>query len=195
MRKLSVLVIHNQYQQPGGEDVVVQAEVELLRRAGIAFLQFTQNNATLANCTPLEKAALFVTTTWNRKAYSTIRDLIAKERPDVVHCHNLLPQVSPAAYYACQSTGVPVVQTLHNYRLFCPAGTFFHNGRICDDCTRSLAYAVKQGCYRSSRLQTATVAMMLAFHRLRETWTSLRRCLYRPDSIQSQLLRRPWPTR
>jgi glycosyltransferase involved in cell wall biosynthesis len=172
MRKLSVLVIHNQYQQPGGEDVVVRAEVDLLRRAGHRVLQFTQNNATLANCTPLEKAALFVTTTWNRTAYSKIRALLEKERPDIVHCHNLLPQVSPAAYYACKSAGVPVVQTLHNYRLFCPAGTFFHHGQVCLDCTRSLACAVKQGCYRGSRLQSATVAMMLAFHRLRNTWTS-----------------------
>jgi glycosyltransferase involved in cell wall biosynthesis len=171
MRKFSVLVIHNQYQQPGGEDVVVQAEVDLLRRNGHRVLQFTQNNATLANCTPLEKAALFVTTTWNRNAYSTIRSLIEKERPDIVHCHNLLPQISPAAYYACKSAAVPVVQTLHNYRMFCPAGTFFRNGRVCEDCTRSLACAVKQGCYRNSRLQTATVAMMLAFHRHRETWT------------------------
>src|ERR1700690_3202454 len=105
VRKLSVLVIHNQYQQPGGEDVVVRAEVDLVRGAGHRVLQFTPNNATLANCSPLEKAALFVTTTWNRTAYSTIRALIEKERPDIVHCHNLLPQVSPAAYYACQSAG------------------------------------------------------------------------------------------
>jgi glycosyltransferase involved in cell wall biosynthesis len=172
MRKLSVLVIHNQYQQPGGEDVAVRAEVDLLQRAGHRVLRFTPNNATLANCSPLEKAALFVTTTWSRTAYSTIRTLIEKERPDIVHCHNLLPQVSPAAYYACRSAGVPVVQTLHNYRLFCPAGTFFRNGQVCQDCTRSLAHAVTRGCYRSSRLATATVAMMLEFHRLRKTWTS-----------------------
>ncbi len=171
MRKLSVLVIHNHYQRPGGEDVVVQAEIDLLRRAGHRVLQFTQDNAILANCTPLRKAALFLTTTWNRTAYSKIRHLIDKERPDIAHCHNLLPQISPAAYYACKAAGVPVVQTLHNYRWFCPAGTFFHNGRICEDCTRSLVYAVKQGCYRGSRLQTATVAMMLAFHGHRETWT------------------------
>ena len=172
MRKLSVLVIHNQYQQPGGEDVVVQAEVDLLRRAGHRVLQFTQNNATLANFSPLEKAALSVTTTWNPAAYSTIRALLEKERPDIVHCHNLLPQVSPAAYYACRSAGVPVVQTLHNYRLFCPSGTMFRNGQICQDCTRSLACAVKRGCYRNSRLETATVALMLKFHRVRETWAS-----------------------
>ncbi len=172
MRKFSVLVIHNQYQQPGGEDVVVQAEVDLLRQNGHRVQQFTPNNAALLNYTSIEKAALFVSTTWNRKAYSTIRDLVVKERPDVVHCHNLLPQVSPAAYYACHSTGVPVVQTLHNYRLLCPAGTLFRNGRICDDCTRNLGSSAKHGCYRGSRLQTATVAMMLEFHRLRRTWTT-----------------------
>ncbi len=172
MRKLSVLVIHNQYQQPGGEDVVVQAEMDLLRRAGHRVLQFTQNNATLANFSSLEKAALSVTTTWNPAAYSTIRALLENERPDIVHCHNLLPQVSPAAYYACQSAGVPVVQTLHNYRLFCPSGTLFRNGQVCKDCTRSLTYAVKRGCYRNSRLETAAVALMLKFHRIRETWIS-----------------------
>ena len=139
MRKLSVLVIHNQYQQPGGEDVAVQAEVDLLRRAGHRVLQFTQNNAVLANYTPLQKAALLFTTTWNRTAYLKIRGLIDNERPDIVHCHNLLPQVSPAAYYAGKSAGVPVVQTLHNYRLFCPAGTLFHGGRICQDCIRNLS--------------------------------------------------------
>ncbi len=171
MRKLSVLVIHNQYQQPGGEDVAVQAEIDLLRGAGHRVLQFTQNNAVLANYTPLQKAALLFTTTWNRTAYLKIRGLIDNERPDIVHCHNLLPQVSPAAYYAGKSAGVPVVQTLHNYRLFCPAGTLFHDGRICQDRIRNLSYSVKQGCYRNSRSQSATVAMMLAFHRYRETWT------------------------
>jgi glycosyltransferase involved in cell wall biosynthesis len=171
MRKLSVLVIHNHYQQPGGEDVVVRAEVDLLRRTEHRVVQFTLNNAILTNCTPLDKAALFLNTTWNRTAYATIRELIQREHPDIAHCHNLVPQVSPAAYYACKSEGVPVVQTLHNYRLFCPAGTFFRNGRICEDCTRSLSYGVKQGCYRNSRLQTATVATMLAFHRHRDTWT------------------------
>src|SRR5664279_4141109 len=161
MRKLSVLVVHNQYQQPGGEDVVVRAEVDLLRRAGHRVLQFTQNNRSLANCTPLEKAALFVTTTWNRTAYSKIRALLEEERPDIVHCHNLLPQISPAAYYACQSAGVPVVQTLHNYRLFCPAGTAFANGHVCQKCDQGTAQAVWRGCYRASRLQTAAVALML----------------------------------
>ncbi len=170
MRKLTVLVIHNQYQQPGGEDVVVRAETGMLRRAGHHVVEFIRKNETIAEFSPPQKASLMVTTTWNQSAYTQIRQLIAKERPDVAHCHNLLPLVSPAAYYACKSTSVPVVQTLHNYRLLCPPGTLYADGRTCDDCARSLTCGVARGCYRDSHLQTATVAMMLGTHRLLGTW-------------------------
>src|SRR5271166_2169450 len=152
MRKLSVLVIHNQYQQPGGEDVVVRAEVQMLRRAGHRVEEFTRKNATIAEYSPLQRASLLMSTTWNQQAYREIGELIAKERPDVAHCHNLVPLVSPAAYYACGSAGVPVVQTLHNYRLLCPPGTLYSKGQICHDCTSSLTHAVARGCYRDSRL-------------------------------------------
>ena len=101
-------------------------------------MEFIRNNASIAEYNPLQKASLGASTTWNRKAYARIRQLIAKERPDIAHCHNLLPLVSPAAYYACKSAGVPVVQTLHNYRLRCPSGTLYADGRICDECARSL---------------------------------------------------------
>ena len=170
MRKLSVLVIHNQYQQPGGEDVVVRTETQMLRRAGHRVVEFTRKNATIAEYNPLQKASLLVSTTWNQKAYGEIVELIAKERPDVAHCHNLVPLVSPAAYYACRSAGVPVVQTLHNYRLLCPPGTLYANGQLCHDCTSSLTRGVARGCYRDSRLQTLTLATMLGAHRLLGTW-------------------------
>ena len=170
MRRLNVLVIHNQYQQPGGEDVVVRAEMGMLRRAGHHVVEFFRNNATIAEYNPAQKASLLVSATWNRNAQAQIQQVIAQERPDIAHCHNLLPLVSPAAYYACKSAGVPVVQTLHNYRLRCPTGTLYADGQICDDCARSLTRGVARGCYRQSRLQTATVAMMLGAHRLLRTW-------------------------
>ena len=83
----------------------------------------------------------------------------------MVHCHNLLPLISPAAYYACQAEGVPVVQTLHNFRLRCPAGTLFRKDAACQDCDGGLGRAVVRGCYRNSRIQTAAVALMLGTHR------------------------------
>ncbi len=170
MQNLSVLVIHNRYQQPGGEDAVVRAEVEMLRRAGHRVVQYGRDNAAIANYSPLRKASLFFSATWDRRVYAALRSLMQKERPDVAHCHNLLPQVSPAAYYACQSAGVPVVQTLHNYRLFCPAGTRFRQGNVCEQCNRGTVQAVRFGCYRESRVQSAAVALMLRAHRWRGTW-------------------------
>ncbi|MGD0929532.1 MAG: glycosyltransferase family 4 protein [Candidatus Korobacteraceae bacterium] len=170
MQSLSVLVIHNQYQRPGGEDAVVRAEVDLLRSAGNRVVQYTRHNSDIAAYTPLRKASLLASTTWNRKTYSDIRALIREHRPDIAHCHNFLPLVSPSAYYACKSADVPVVQTLHNYRLLCPAGTLFANGQRCPGCSRSNANAISRGCYRNSRLQTAAISLMLGAHRLRGTW-------------------------
>ena len=170
MRKLSVLVIHNQYQQPGGEDVVVRAEMDMLRRAGHRVVPFFCHNSTIAEYNPLQMASLAMTTTWNWKSYTQIRELLAKERPDIAHCHNLIPLVSPSAYDACKASGVPVVQTLHNYRLLCPAGTLYR-GQICDECQSSLGSSVARGCYHGSRLQTATLATMLGIHRLLGTWS------------------------
>jgi len=165
-----VLVIHNQYQRPGGEDAVVRAEIDLLRSAGHRVVQYVRDNSVIAGYSSRQKAALFLSTTWNRRAYADISALIREERPDIAHCHNFLPLVSPAAYYACKSAGVPVVQTLHNYRLLCPAGTLFANGKRCQYCTRSVTQGVSGGCYRDSRLQTAAVSLMLNAHRLRGTW-------------------------
>ena len=170
MRKPSVLVIHNRYRQQGGEDTVVRAEAALLRQHGHRVLQYARDNAEIDRFGPLKKASLMLSATWDPQAYAELRRLIRSERPDVVHCHNLWPLVSPAAYDACHAEGVPVVQTLHNFRLCCPAGTLFHKDAACKDCDGRLGRAVVRGCYRNSRIQSAAVAVMLATHRLLRTW-------------------------
>ena len=164
MHKPGVLVIHDRYQLAGGEDAVVQAEVELLRQHGHRVTEFVRDNSAIELYGLLRKASLFAGATWNQSAYRELRQLIRRERPAVAHCHNLVPLISPAAYYACRSERVPVVQTLHNFRLRCPAGTMFHHGEACDDCAGGMRKAVAQGCYRNSRAQTAAVALMLGAH-------------------------------
>jgi glycosyltransferase involved in cell wall biosynthesis len=170
MRKLSILVIHNRYQQPGGEDTVVRAEIDLLRQAGHSVAQYSRHNAEIAGYGALRKSSLLFSTCWNEKSYSELRTLIRKERPDIAHCHNLLPLISPAAYYACQSAGIPVVQTLHNYRQLCAGGTLFHDGERCTKCTQQQVAPPFRKCYRNSRLQTGAVSFMLAAHRSARTW-------------------------
>jgi len=170
MHKISVLVIHNRYLQSAGEDAAVRAEVDQLRRAGHRVITYTRDNTEIADYGSLRKASLSFRTTWNQQSYADIRALLRSERPDIAQIHNFFPLISPSAHYACKSAGVPVVQTLHNYRLFCPAATLFARGERCRRCSRSMTAAIRSGCYRNSRLQTVTVSAMLAAHRLRGTW-------------------------
>jgi glycosyltransferase involved in cell wall biosynthesis len=165
LRKPGVLVIHNRYQQAGGEDAVVRAEVAVLRQQGHRVTEFMRDNSEISSYGGVRKASLMVSTTWNQRVYGELRQLIRKERPAMAHCHNLVPLISPAAYYACRAEGVPVVQTLHNFRLRCPAGTMFRNGAACKDCDGAPGKAVARGCYRNSRTQTAAAAFMLGAHR------------------------------
>ena len=170
MRKSCVLVIHNRYRQAGGEDTMVRAEVALLRQHGHRVVEYVRENDAIERYGLLHKGSLMLGATWNPGAYTELRQLIRSERPDVAHCHNLVPLISPSAYYACRAEGVPVVQTLHNFRLRCPAGTLFHNDSVCSDCDGSLGHAVARGCYRNSRIQTAAAALMLGTHRAIGTW-------------------------
>ena len=169
MPEISVLVIHNRYQQPGGEDAVVRAEVADLRRRGHRVIEYTRENSEIAHYRTLRRSSLPFTTTWNSRTYAAVRSMIRKEHPDIVHIHNFFPLVSPAAHYAAKSCGVPVLQTLHNYRLSCPAATVFWNEEPCRMCC-SLSAGLLRGCYRDSRTHTAVVVMMLGAHRAAGTW-------------------------
>ena len=106
---------------------------------------------------------------WDTKR--ELRSILRKERPELVHFHNAFPVISPSAYYACKEAGVPVVQSLHNYRLICPAATFYREGRVCEDCLGRAPWpGVIHACYHNSRAQTATVAAMMIAHRALGTW-------------------------
>jgi len=166
---MKVLLIHNRYTQPGGEDVVFEAERALLERYGHEVITFVEDNARLNVINPLKAA---VDTVWSREAQRKIRKLIEETKPDIVHFHNTFLRISPAAYYACKEARVPVVQSLHNQRMFCPKATMWRNGRVCEDCVgRAFPWpAIFHACYRNSRLQTTVVASMVALHRWLKTW-------------------------
>jgi hypothetical protein len=81
--------------------------------------------------------------------------------------------ISPSIYAACREAGIPVVQTFQNYRLLRPAGTFFRDGKTCEDCVdHGLAYSVLHACYNDSRPATAALAFALAVHRVKRTWST-----------------------
>jgi glycosyltransferase involved in cell wall biosynthesis len=166
------MLVHDYYQRGGGEDEVFRSEAELLRSAGHKVLEYVRDNDEIRDYNTWDKATLGPRTVWAWDSTRELRDLLKRERPDVAHFHNTFPLISPAAYYTCKEAGVPVVQTLHNYRLYCPAATFLREGHICEECaTHSLLRSIRYGCYRDSRLATTAAAAMLEFHRVRQTWT------------------------
>jgi len=167
---VKLLLVHNSYQQSGGEDRVFASELELLASRGHEVVCYTAHNDTVGQ---MSKLSLAFRTSWSRTTYREVRAVLQRERPQIVHVHNTLPLVSPAVYYAAGAARVPVVQTLHNYRLLCPNGLLLREQRICEDCVgRHVAWpGIVHACYRQSRAATGAVAVMLSVHRLLGTWS------------------------
>jgi glycosyltransferase involved in cell wall biosynthesis len=166
---MNILVAHNFYKLAGGEDQCVAAEVALLRARGHEVTQYCLSNDAVDGMGRLRLAGR---TIWSQQTFSAMRGLIAAHRPQVVHFHNTFPLISPAAYYAAHAAGVPVVQTLHNFRLVCVNAVLFREGKPCEQCLGKIVpwRGVAHRCYRANRGASAATAAMLTAHRLLGTW-------------------------
>ena len=167
---MTVLQVHNFYQQPGGEDLAFEAEGELLSQHGHQVIRYTAHNDSIRG---MSAPGAGVRAVWNHDSYQAIRHLLRRHKPAVMHVHNTFPLISPAVHYAAAVENVPVIQTLHNYRLICPAATLFRGGRVCEDCLHSRTHwaAVRHACYRNSRAATAASCCTLTLHRAAGTWS------------------------
>ncbi len=169
--KLKILIVHNYYQIPGGEDTVVKNEKKLLEEHGHKVILYTRNNSELKEMTIAKKLLLPFITIFNPRTYREVKKIIKKENIDIVHVHNTLNLISPSVFYAAFSCKIPVVQTLHNFRLLCPGATFYRDGHICEDCVRhTLLCAIRHACYRNNRLETMACVISTKFHRLIGTY-------------------------
>ncbi|MBT6153911.1 MAG: glycosyltransferase family 4 protein [Planctomycetaceae bacterium] len=166
---MKILLCHNYYQQRGGEDQSFEDEAWLLESHGHDVIRYTRHNDDITN---MSRRKVATQTIWNRRTYHELRSIIQAERPDVMHCTNTFPLISPAAYTAARKERLPVVQALRNYRLLCPSATFLRDGSVCEACLgKSIPWpGVLHGCYRDSRSATAIIATMLTTHRLLKTW-------------------------
>lgn len=166
---MKILLAHNFYQQAGGEDQVFAAEGKLLEERGHEVVRYSLHNDAIDN---MGRFAVARTTFWNRGSYRDLKALITRHRPDVLHLHNTFPLISPSAYGAARQEGVPVVQTLHNFRLACANSLFLRDGKVCTDCLgKSVPWpAVRHACYRDNRSASAVVASMHMLHRMWGTW-------------------------
>ena len=173
-KKEKVLIVHNYYQIPGGEDTVVENEKKLLEEHGHEVVLYTRHNSELKTMSKGQKLLLPFSTIFNVRTYREVKELITKQNIDVLHVHNTLNLISPAVYYAGFSKKIPVVQTVHNFRLLCPGATFFRNGHVCEEClNKGIICAVKHKCYRGSRVQTLACVISTVIHRMFGTYVKL----------------------
>lgn len=186
-----ILQVHTRYRLAGGEDQVVDAERELLEAAGVHVRQVIFDNADLRESRSLAgDLRLAASAIWSRSAERKVRAAIRADRPEVVHVHNTFPAASPSVYAAAAGAGVPVVQTLHNYRFICPAATAFRDGRICTDCVgRQVPWpAVVHACVRGSYPQSLVAATTIAAHRALGTFRRAIACYVALTAFQRDLM-------
>lgn len=173
---MRVLLAHNFYRSsaPSGEDSVFQNEKALLSDNGIDVVAYEMFNDKIDTLSFAQRARLALNTAWSNDTYDAVSHLIKQTKPDIAHFHNTFPQISPSAYAACRDSGVPVIQTLHNFRLICPGGLLMRDGRPCEDCVgTSLIPAMRHRCYRGSLPATGAVVWMLLRNRWHGTYQTL----------------------
>lgn len=168
---MKILQVHNIYQGKTGEEAVVNEEKKVLEEYGHEVIQYIKDNAHLKNDSGLKKLRMVFSLNASKAVAKEFGELLDRERPDICHVHNTFPIVTPVVYDVCKAKGVPVVQTLHNYKMVCTNSLLFHNGDVCEVClNKSLYNSIKHRCYRGSYFATAAQAHVIQAHRKRGTW-------------------------
>jgi glycosyltransferase involved in cell wall biosynthesis len=187
---MRIMLVHNRYRSaaPSGENRVVDQEGEALEALGHQVVRFDRSSDEIDRWSVAKKASLPARIVWSPETGRDLKALLREHRPEVVHVHNTFPLLSAAVLYACRDARVPVVATLHNYRLACANGAFFRQGSVCHDCANGLPVpALLHGCYRGSRAATAPVALAMSLHR--PAWRSLVSAYIFISASQGDLLR------
>src|SRR5262245_21349521 len=158
-----------------------------LEAAGVTVLPFLRSSDDIPSLSAAQKALLPISPIWAPAAQRDLTRLLRAERPDLLHLHNPYPLLSPWVVRTAHQHGVPVIQTVHNYRQVCAPGLYFRDGHICTDC-RGRAFAtpaIVHACYRGSKAQSAVMATTLAVHR--GTWRSVDQYIALTDRIAEHL--------
>lgn len=166
---MKILMAHNRYQNRGGEDESFDSESSLLERYGHRVIRYVKHNDSISEDSIFNVA---VRTLWSVEDYKSIRTLIQREKPNLLHVQNHFPLISPAIYYAARKETIPIIQTLHNYRLFCLNAYLFRQGHVCEDCLGQAVplSGIQHKCYRDSRAGSIVVSSSIALHRLLKTY-------------------------
>jgi len=173
---MRILLIHNKYGKFSGEESVLEAQMMLLENQGNEVHIYSRRSEELNGF--WAKTNAFFSGFYNYRSVSEIKQLISTFRPEIVHIHNLYPLISPAVLSTIHRFHIPIVMTVHNYRLVCPNGLFFYNGEICERCAggnewnciikncegsfpKSLGYSLRNFYARKRRLFSSNICRFI----------------------------------
>jgi len=166
---MNILIIHNEYKVSGGEDSVVENEQKMLERHGHSVFMYTRKNQEMRLLRG--KLRFLFSFLYSKEAYREVKRLITENGIEIVHVHNTFPLITTSVYEAAYDVGIPVVQTLHNFRLVCPGALYMRNGNICEECNqKGLQHAIQYGCYRNSKTQTAVAVWTQLYSHKKELY-------------------------
>lgn len=190
---MKVLLVHNFYQQAGGEDAVYNNELSLLRKNNIEVVEYRVDNSEIRGF--WGRLCAISGCVFNVAQYLKMLKVIREVQPDVVHVHNFFPIISPSVFYACKRKKVPVVLTLHNYRTICPTSLLMHGGKIVENSVKGSSFwAFKERVYRRSFLGTLALCSMVDFHKKVRTWqNSVDRYLALTEFAKCKYVEAGWP--
>lgn len=173
---MKILLVHNFYQQQGGEDIAFASERAALEEAGHSVTTMEVKNEDITNLS--DKIAVAASAVWSRKGYDMVSATLARDRPDVMHVHNFFPQISPAVFDAAVDAGVASVMTLHNFRITCASPYLLRNGAICERCVDGSAlWALRYRCYRGSIVGSAVLSRLISYHKQNGSWNRVNRLI------------------
>ncbi|MES2731079.1 MAG: glycosyltransferase family 4 protein [Bacteroidota bacterium] len=167
---MKILIIHNTYQLKGGEDVVFRAESELLAQEGHEVETVIFDNKEIRSLK--DRLIIGIKSIYNWQSATLIEDKINYFKPDILHIHNFFPLLSPSVFFVASKLNIPVVMTLHNFRLLCPSAILYFDHRIYEKSVHKIfpMHAILNGVYRNSILETAAVSLVTGVHKLIGTW-------------------------
>ena len=187
--KPKLLLVHNYYQEPGGESSVFDSQVRGLREHGHEVVLHTRTNEDILRLSTLGKVSAVASSYFSRGTRDELMQLVERERPAAAIVQNVFPLISPSAYRALRSRGVPIIQAVYNYRMICPAAELYSHGEICERCVGgNHASAVVRRCYRGSRAASAWYASVIGLHRALGTFVNDIDAFMVPDHFMAQKL-------
>jgi glycosyltransferase involved in cell wall biosynthesis len=168
---MRILIVHNSYKERGGEETIVENETKLLQSSGIAVYNLFYTNKTKV----YQSVFNFIQMPFNVVSYFLMLKKIKECKPDIVHIHNWHFSASPSIIRAAKMKKIPVVLSIHNFRLFCPSGILFHNRSLFLNSLKERFpfQAVREKVYRNSFIQTFWLAFSVKLHKKTGTWKSV----------------------